>query len=72
MADDALRVTLLVTGELESLKLPCAIVGSLAGSVHGVMRSTLDADILADIPPEKVPPFSLLPPSRARSTPTKA
>lgn len=57
MADDALRVTLLVTRALELLGIACAVGGSLASSMHGVMRSTLDADILADIPPEKVTPF---------------
>lgn len=54
MADDAFHVTLQVANALESLGIPYAIGGSLASSLHGVMRATLDADIVADIPQEKV------------------
>lgn len=46
---DALRATLEVTGVLEQLHVPYALVGSLASSVHGIPRSTHDADLVADL-----------------------
>ena len=49
MRGDALRVTLLVTQALENLGISYAVAGSLSSSLHGVMRSTLDVDIVADL-----------------------
>lgn len=46
---DSTRITLLVTKTFERLGIPYAIGGSLASSLHGVMRSTLDVDIVADM-----------------------
>jgi hypothetical protein len=46
---EATRLTLLVTQTLERLGIPYAVGGSLASSLHGVMRSTLDVDIVADM-----------------------
>jgi hypothetical protein len=43
---EATRITLLVTQTLERLDIPYAVGGSLASSLHGVMRSTLDVDIV--------------------------
>jgi hypothetical protein len=54
MADEALRVTLEVGRILESLGLDYLVGGSLASSVHGVPRSTEDADIALDLPRERV------------------
>ena len=54
---DSTRVTLLVTHTLERLAIPYAVGGSLASSVHGVMRSTLDVDILADMRLEHIQPL---------------
>jgi hypothetical protein len=54
---ESIRVTLLVIDTLEGLRIPYALGGSLASSIHGVMRSTLDADIVADMHPEHVAPF---------------
>lgn len=54
---DSTRVTLLVTQTLERLGIPYAVAGSLASSVHGVMRSTLDVDIVADMRLEHVDPL---------------
>jgi hypothetical protein len=51
------RVTLLVTQTLESLGIPYAVGGSLASSLHGVMRSTLDVDIVADMHLEHIQPL---------------
>lgn len=36
------------------LEIPYMVVGSLASSVHGVSRATMDIDILADIDEEKL------------------
>jgi hypothetical protein len=44
-----LDVTLLVTEQLEALDVPYLLGGSMASSVHGIFRSTNDADILADL-----------------------
>jgi hypothetical protein len=57
MQGEATRITLLVTQTLERLGIPYAVGGSLASSLHGVMRSTLDVDILADMKPEHIPPL---------------
>jgi hypothetical protein len=51
---DTIRVTLLVTDALDQLGITYAVGGSLASSLHGVMRSTLDVDLLADIRPEHI------------------
>ncbi|RPI91703.1 MAG: hypothetical protein EHM40_14940 [Chloroflexi bacterium] len=49
MQAEVARVTLLVTQAFEQIGVPYAVGGSLASSLHGVMRSTLDVDILADM-----------------------
>jgi hypothetical protein len=51
-------VTLLVTGILERLGVRYAIGGSLASSLHGVFRASVDADLLADLRAEHVEPFT--------------
>ena len=38
--------------------MPYAIGGSLASAVHGVMRATMDADLVADLRPEHVEPLA--------------
>ncbi len=55
MQGEATRITLLVTQTLERIGIPYAVGGSLASSLHGVMRSTLDVDILADMKLEHIP-----------------
>ncbi len=57
MQGDSTRVTLLVTQTLERLGIPYAVGGSLASSLHGVMRSTLDVDIVADMHPKHIQPL---------------
>ncbi len=57
MPGEATRVTLLVTRTLEQLGIPYAVGGSLASSLHGVMRSTLDVDIVADMRLEHIQPL---------------
>jgi hypothetical protein len=55
MPAEATRITLLVTQTLERLHIPYAVGGSLASSLHGVMRSTLDVDIVADMNLDHIP-----------------
>ena len=57
MQGDATRVTLLVTQTFEQFGIPYAVAGSLASSLHGVMRSTLDVDIVADMGIEHIQPL---------------
>lgn len=57
MQGDFIQVVLRVVRVLEELGVLYAIGGSLASSAHGVMRATMDADIVADLRPEHVQPF---------------
>lgn len=47
--EEALRVILEVARVLEGLRVPYAVEGSLASSLHGIPRSTQDGDLVADI-----------------------
>ncbi|NLS79066.1 MAG: nucleotidyltransferase family protein [Chloroflexi bacterium] len=49
MATSFTEVVLRVTGILEGLGIAYAIGGSVASAIHGVVRSTLDIDIVADL-----------------------
>ncbi len=57
MLPEPLAVTLQVVEVLESLGIPYWIGGSLASALHGVARSTLDTDLVADLKPEQVEKF---------------
>ena len=57
MLPEPIAVTLQVTQVLEQLNVTYAIGGSLASAVHGVLRATLDADIVARLQPEHAQPF---------------
>lgn len=57
MQSEIARITLLVTQTLERLEVLYAVGGSLASSLYGVMRSTLDVDIVADMKPEHIQPL---------------
>jgi len=57
MQGDAIRMTLLVTDVFEKMGISYAIGGSMSSSVHGIMRSTMDVDILADMRLEHIPGF---------------
>ena len=48
---EALGVTRQVTAVFEALGVAYVIGGSLASMVHGMMRTTMDADIIADLLP---------------------
>jgi hypothetical protein len=52
-----IEVTLLVTSTLDQLGVPYLIGGSLASITHGVMRTTMDADLVADLQPAQVSLF---------------
>lgn len=55
--EEALRVILEVVRVLEDLRVPYAVGGSLASSLHGIPRSTQDGDLVADLRVEHVKPF---------------
>jgi hypothetical protein len=54
---DALRATFEVARVLEELRIQYLVGGSIASSVHGIPRSTEDADLVADLRPQDVQPF---------------
>lgn len=54
---EVLQVTLLVTNLLDDLGIPYVIGGSMASIIHGVLRTTMDVDIVADMRSEHVTPF---------------
>ena len=47
-----------LTEVLGDLKIPYFIVGSVAGAVHGIPRSTMDVDLVAGLLPRHVPEFA--------------
>lgn len=55
MPSEPIIVTLKVTKVLERLGIPYLIGGSLASALHGVIRATMDADLVADIRQENIP-----------------
>lgn len=57
MLPEPIAVTLQVTQILDELQIPYFVGGSLASAVHGILRSTLDADIVASIRPDNVEPL---------------
>ncbi len=54
MNAEPLGITLLVIDAFEKINIPYFIGGSLASALYGSARSTLDADLVADIKPEQV------------------
>ena len=57
MQGDAIRMTLLVTDVLEKMGISYAVGGSMSSSVHGIMRCTMDVDIVADVQLQHIPAF---------------
>jgi hypothetical protein len=49
MNEEATEITLQVVQVLDKLEIRYLIAGSLASSIYGIARSTLDTDLLADI-----------------------
>jgi hypothetical protein len=58
MLTEQIAVTLLVTDALDALGMPYAIGGSLASALHGVMRATMDVDLVADLRLEHAEPLA--------------
>jgi hypothetical protein len=58
MLPEPIATTLLVIDALEALGVPYFIGGSLASAVHGVLRATLDADLIADLRLEHTEPLA--------------
>ena len=57
MPAEPLAVTLSVIEAFEKLNVSYLIGGSLASALHGTARSTLDADLVADLRSEQVTPL---------------
>lgn len=57
MQNEPIEVTLKVTGVLEELGVPYLIGGSLASTLYGMIRTTQDADIVAEMKMEHLEPF---------------
>jgi hypothetical protein len=57
MQNEPVEVTLKVTGVLESLGVPYFIGGSLASTLYGMVRTTQDSDIVAEMRLEHLAPF---------------
>lgn len=55
--DENLLPVIAVGEKLDAVGCRWLLVGSLASSVRGVPRSTLDADIVADLKPDQVKPL---------------
>jgi len=58
MLTEQIAVTLAVVDALDALGVPYAIGGSFASALHGVMRATMDADLVADLRLEHVEPLA--------------
>jgi hypothetical protein len=54
MFSEPIQVTLKVVTTFERLGIPYLIGGSLASAVYGIVRATMDADMVADIKPAQV------------------
>lgn len=54
---EPLAVTLRIVEVLDALNIPYFIGGSLASAVHGVVRTTMDVDLVAAMQPEHVAPL---------------
>lgn len=59
MLPEPLAVTLKVTQILEKLEVPYLVGGSLASTLYGMVRTTQDSDIVAEMHLEHVKPFIL-------------
>jgi hypothetical protein len=57
MLPDPIAVTILVTQVFNKLKIPYLISGSLASTIYGMVRTTQDVDIIADMQPNHIQPF---------------
>ena len=54
---EAIQVTRLVTKGVDKLGVHYVIGGSMASIIHGLLRTTMDVDIIANLPLAQVDPF---------------
>jgi len=54
---DAITAITSVVAELERLRVPYYVGGSIASSAYGFSRATIDADLIADLGPDHVVPL---------------
>lgn len=57
MLSEPIQVTEKVVSAFNRLGIPYLIGGSLASAVYGIIRATMDADLVADIKPEQIAPL---------------
>ena len=57
MTIDAIAVTVSVTKALETIGVPYFIGGSLASTLYGMVRTTQDSDIIAELSPKHISLF---------------
>src|SRR5262245_35103774 len=57
MLSEPIAVTAKVTSVLQRLNVPYFIVGSIASTLYGMVRTTQDSDIVAEMNPEHVQSF---------------
>jgi hypothetical protein len=57
MLADVIHATRLVADALEQLGVTYVVCGSLASSVHGMVRTTMDTDLIADLQQEQIIPL---------------
>ena len=57
MLTEQIAATMAVADALDALGVTYAIGGSFASALHGVMRATMDADLVADLRMEHVEPL---------------
>jgi hypothetical protein len=57
MQNEPVEVTLKVTDVFEKLGVPYLIGGSLASTLYGMVRTTQDSDIVAEMQHEHLAPF---------------
>ena len=56
--EEEMAALVAVVQALDALDVPYAVGGSLASAVHGVVRATMDADLVADLRPEQAVPLA--------------
>ena len=54
MTDLPVQITYEVLQHLEALQIPYMLVGSVASSIRGIARSTVDADVVLDLRPNQL------------------
>ncbi|HET9913859.1 MAG TPA: hypothetical protein VFQ13_18335 [Anaerolineales bacterium] len=57
MQNEPIEVTIKVTDVLEKLDIPYIIGGSLASTLYGMVRTTQDSDVIAEMHSEHIHPF---------------